>query len=126
MNAVGFARFLGWFSIGLGAFELLRGNALGRAIGMPDRTGLLRAYGAREVLNGLAILCEPSAPGPVWARLGGDLLDLGTLATALPYGRGQRRDLRVAVAAVTMATLLDLACGVLLSRPSPGHRRDAW
>ncbi len=116
MNGVGLARFLGYFSIGLGVFELLEGRTLGRALGLSDRVGLVRAFGAREVINGAAILRDPAAPGPVWARVGGDLLDLGVLATALPRGPRQARDLRIAVAAVAGVTLLDVVCGVLLSR----------
>lgn len=123
MNGVGIARFLGWFSIGLGLLELGAGKSLGRALGLGDRVAVLRAFGGREVLNGLAILRAPDAPGPVWMRVGGDLLDLGTLATALPYGEAQKRDLRIAVAAVAGVTVLDIACAVLLSRQAREERR---
>ena len=56
---------LGWFSIGLGLAELTAPDAVARFIGLRDdstTTSVLRAYGAREIGNGLAILMQPDNP----------------------------------------------------------------
>ena len=70
------AEGLGWFSIGLGMVELLAARPLGRALGMEDRSELLRAYGAREIVTGVGILTQPDPTPWIWGRLGGDVLDL--------------------------------------------------
>jgi len=49
MDARKMAKGLGWFSIGLGLAEIAAGRQIGRALGMEHRTGLLGAYGAREI-----------------------------------------------------------------------------
>jgi uncharacterized membrane protein len=76
---------LGWFSIGLGVAELLAPHAVARLIGIrPDSqtVSTLRAYGAREIANGVAILSDPDHPGWMWGRVGGDAVDLLTLVRA--------------------------------------------
>ena len=46
-----------------------------RAIGLEGREALIRAYGAREIATGLAILSTHHATAWVWGRVGGDALD---------------------------------------------------
>ena len=74
---------LGWFSLGLGLYEAVTPGHLARVLGMEGHKGLLRLYGFREISVGLAILSEPQ-PSAVWlwARAGGDALDLATLGAA--------------------------------------------
>jgi hypothetical protein len=50
------ARALGWFSIGLGAAEFLAPRVTARAVGMRGSEGVVKAYGAREIATGVAIL----------------------------------------------------------------------
>ena len=76
---------LGLFSIGLGIAELTAPSSLARFIGLrddPSTTSVLRAYGAREIGNGLAILMQPDNPTWLWSRVGGDLIGLASLASA--------------------------------------------
>ena len=87
------ARGLGWFSVALGAIELLAG----------------RRHGVREIVNGVALL-NTREPGPwMWARVVGDATDLATLASG-----GRRRDGRfdsgtaIALGAVAGVAALDL------------------
>ena len=57
------ATALGWFSLALGATELIAPRSLARAVGIPDvNTSTIRAFGVREVASGLAILARPIAP----------------------------------------------------------------
>ena len=110
------AQGLGWFSIGLGLAELLAARALARSMGMDDYAALIRAYGAREVATGVAILTRPDPTPWIWARVGGDALDLATLAVGLHEDNPRRANVGVAIAAVAGATALDLVCAVRLSQ----------
>jgi len=80
------ARFLGWFSIGLGTAELVAPGALRRAIGGGDRR-LIRLMGLRELAHGAGILTSARPTGWVWSRVGGDALDLAGLGTVARHGR---------------------------------------
>ena len=71
------ARGLGWFSIGLGIAEVLAPGHLARFLGMEERTELIRAYGAREIMSGIGIL----------VAAGSDALDLGSGGRQRPSPR---------------------------------------
>jgi hypothetical protein len=73
MNEMKVARGLGWFSIGLGLTEVIAGRSLGRALGMENKTWLLRAFGVREIAAGVAILSLDRPKAGVWARVAGDV-----------------------------------------------------
>ena len=101
------ARALGWFSIGLGVIELMAPGRLARGLGLDDREGLIRAYGARELASAVPTLCIDKAVG-LTARIAGDVLDLGTLATALGRDNPKRDNAVIATALVVGITVLDL------------------
>ena len=101
---------LGWFSIALGAAELFAPRALTRALGMEGHENVVRAYGAREVATGVAILMSHDPAPWVWGRVGGDALDLATLATGLRGDNPQRANVGMAIAAVLGVTALDAVC----------------
>jgi len=116
MNARKTARALGWFSIALGLVELLAPKRLGKAVGMPDRPGLLRAYGLREIASGALLLARPRKAPWVWARVGGDALDLATLGAALARGGTRRPGTWIATLLVLGVTVIDVLCGRQLAR----------
>lgn len=109
------ARGLGWFSIGLGLAEIIAPGKLAGALGLEGKETLLRAYGGREIGAGVWALSDTPAPA-IWARVGGDLVDLATLAAGL---RGadeeQRRNAFIALAAVGGITLVDLLTAMSLT-----------
>src|SRR5205085_5199685 len=72
------ARALGWFSIGLGVAELVAPGKLARMLGLEDKEGLIRAYGARELASAVPTLSVDKPVG-LASRIAGDALDLGTL-----------------------------------------------
>jgi len=120
------ARALGWFSVGLGLTELIAPGRLARALGLDDKEGLIRAYGARELASAVPTLSIDKPVG-LAARLGGDALDLGTLATALHRDNPKRHNAAIATALVAGITLLDLTAffGVKAAhRRSPGSDKD--
>ena len=105
------ARGLGWFSIGLGAAELLAPSELARLIGVRDTSrsrGILRALGARELAAGVGLLL-PRRPGRfLWSRVAGDVVDLALLGGAMALDRRTDSDrASLALAAVAGVTALD-------------------
>ena len=77
------ARGLGWFSIGLGLAEVLAPRALTRGLGMEGNEQLVQAYGLREIATGIGILSSDQPAPWIWGRVGGDALDMATLAGGL-------------------------------------------
>jgi hypothetical protein len=113
----GLARMLGWFSIGLGAAELLAPAQVADLAGLDeDRTDLVRFYGMREIASGVGILSQFREPTPwVWSRVAGDLLDLATLGAAMAGDNPRRGRAAGAMAMVLGVTALDMYCASQLS-----------
>jgi hypothetical protein len=102
------ARALGWFSLGLGLMELVAPRRMASQLGLRGRHRIVRGFGLRELVSGALILLDDGrSPKWLWARVAGDLLDLGVLETAHPYTRRRRRNLLAAKAAVVGATAMD-------------------
>jgi hypothetical protein len=106
---------LGWFSIALGLAELAAPKAICRALGMDGKEPLVRAYGVREVMTGISILASHDPTPWIWGRVGGDALDLATLATGLDDGNDKKDNVWGAMAFVAGVTAVDLACAQQLS-----------
>jgi hypothetical protein len=104
---------LGCFSIGLGVMELLAGRRVARSLGLEHRTGLIRLFGLRELVNGFALLRGRGTRAWSWARVAGDLLDLGLLATALSPRNLRRDRAALAAAGVLGIGVLDVANGAV-------------
>jgi len=106
------ARGLGWFSIGLGLWEVTAPESLGRILGMEDRTGLIRMYGLREITAGIGLLASEPTPDKLapwlWARVGGDALDIATLKSAATSENPKKENVGIALAMVAGITLLDV------------------
>lgn len=112
------AQALGWFSIGLGAAELIAPAAISRLIGTSTdgkHLALIRAMGAREVGHGIAILMHPESAPPVWSRVAGDAADLAFLGAAQRGDQVDRTRLFAATAAVAGVTALDFIYAQRLS-----------
>src|SRR3954462_1142776 len=102
------AQGLGWFSIGLGLTEVLAGRALGRSLGMEHRTGLLRAFGLREIATGIGILSQRRPAAWVWGRVAGDALDLAVLGSACTPDNPRRDNVLAAIGTGAGVTGVDL------------------
>jgi uncharacterized membrane protein len=115
------ARGLGWLSIGLGLAQIAAPGRVTRMIGVGDdeaNRNTMVAIGARELASGVGILARERPAGPVWSRVGGDLMDLALLGRALRSHNGQRNRLTAATAAVVGLTILDVLAGQSLARAS--------
>lgn len=114
------ARALGWFSIGLGIFELVAPGRIARGLGLEGKENLIQAYGARELASAVPTLSVDKSAG-LAARIGGDVLDLLTLSTALTRDNPKRGNAAFATALVLGVTLLDI---VAYAGVTTAHRRE--
>lgn len=115
-NGEGLANYLGWLSIGVGLAQALAPERLGEALGMEDRTDLIRAFGVRGIVKGMGILAQGHPTPWVWARVAGDALDLATLLTRIGPDNPKRGNVAAAVAAVAGVAVLDVMCATQLAR----------
>jgi len=104
------ARGLGWFSIALGAWELLRPRSTADATGSKSSSTLIKAYGLRELTTGIGLLTARDPEPWLWARVSGDALDLATLVTDLRSPHAKTRNTAIAIAAVLGVTVIDALC----------------
>src|SRR3981081_1564640 len=114
------AKTLGYFSIALGATELLAPRALCKASGLNGLERVVRAYGAREVATGLAILTSHDPAPWIWARVAGDMADIATVGTGLQQSNPKKENSALALTALAAVTLVDLACARGLSAEKGG------
>lgn len=98
------------FSIGLGLAELFATEKVGKAAGIPQKSGLLKAYGLREIMAGGLILAAPKSQTPLWMRVAGDFVDLLTLAPATRRNDepGGKQKATIAAAVVAGITAIDI------------------
>ncbi|MDB5409797.1 MAG: cyclase dehydrase [Rhodospirillales bacterium] len=114
------AKNLGYFSLAVGAVELLAPRMLCRMTGLRDHEALVRGYGAREVANGVAILASHDATPWVWGRVLGDTLDIATVIGALRGGNeGRFRAARTLLALIGISAI-DVLCAGGLSAEKGG------
>jgi hypothetical protein len=100
------ARALGWFSIGLGAIELLAPRRITRTLGMRGNEALVRAFGIREIASGIVTLSPDKQTG-LKSRLAGDGLDIAALLSAFRRDNPKRGNVGSALLMVGGVTLLD-------------------
>jgi uncharacterized membrane protein len=122
-NAEQLARFLGWFSIGLGITEIIAPRQLAEMIGVENKPGLFRLMGIREIGSGIAILSQEQPAGAVWSRVAGDMLDLALLGTQLDSNNPEREKTLAATMSVLGVTAVDLYTAKRLSEQSNGSGR---
>ncbi|WP_158043687.1 transcriptional regulator [Skermanella pratensis] len=116
------AQGLGWFSLALGLAQVAAPAGMARLVGVPDEEenrNAMRALGLREIASGLGILAtrHPARADWVWARVGGDAIDLALLGRAWASDRSGKQRVAAATAAVAGVMALDLLCG---------RRLDGW
>ncbi|MGE5651367.1 MAG: SRPBCC family protein [Bacillota bacterium] len=117
------AQALGWLSIGVGVAQLLAPRTVARAIGAPQSSGMLRAFGVRELASGIGILSQRRRQTWLWARVAGDAMDLALLGTAARSATSQRRRLALTAAAVTGVAALDVLAGMKYRQQQAAEHR---
>lgn len=122
------SKALGWFSLALGLAELAAPRGVARLIGVEgddENRRLLQALGLRELATGIVILARPAEPAGMWARVGGDMMDLTLLGSALKSERADRSRITAATAAVLGVTALDVLTGQRLGGRNGRDQRAA-
>lgn len=109
------AQGLGLFSLALGAVELFGARPLARWLGVEKHEGLIQAYGVREIATGIGILTSRDPTPWIWARVGGDALDIATLTVAVADDSTEQDRVAIALGAVAGATVLDVLCAKALT-----------
>ena len=122
-NTEQLARFLGWFSIGLGVAEIVAPRQLAQMIGVENKPGVFRLMGIREITSGIAILSQEQPAGAVWSRVAGDMLDLALLGSQLDANNPERQKTLAATMSVLGVTAVDLYTAKSLSQHSNGGSR---
>lgn len=118
-RADGVARALGWFSLALGAAQLVVPGAVARLAGVRDDRAsrrAARAVGLRGIVAGLGILTRERPSGVLLARAAGDAVDLALLGSARGLRRRDRGRIRAAEIAAVALAVVDIGCAWVLGR----------
>jgi hypothetical protein len=127
---------LGWFSLGLGAAQLIAPGLVNRVAGIEnDSTSRLvqRLVGVREVGAFAAIEADRPRPAlPIWGRVAGDCMDLALLGISWRRARAGTARLALTTASIVAVTGLDAYAASRLSAAEggigeigPHHRASA-
>jgi hypothetical protein len=117
MHLTSLAKPIGWFSLALGAAELLKGRDIARLHGVPNGKNVVRGFGAREIAAGIGVLARPGSPVPFLARAAGDVLDIGAAGYATRKAQGdKRRVAKASLATVAGFFVLDLMMARALAK----------
>jgi uncharacterized membrane protein len=112
------ARALGWFSLGLGFAQIAAPARVAQLIGVEDDVetiAVMRVLGMREIASGLGILTQPKPAPWLWARVGGDAMDLALLRRAISSPRTDHNRVAAATVAVAGIAAVDALCGTRLT-----------
>lgn len=114
------AKQLAWFSVALGAAELLTprlvASLAGARIGRRTSMTGVRLLGLREVASGFGILAQKNPAPWLWARVAGDVMDLALLGRTLVEPKAERARTMAAIASVVGVTAMDVKSALELTR----------
>ncbi|HVL50107.1 MAG TPA: SRPBCC family protein [Actinomycetota bacterium] len=106
------ARALGWFSLGIGIPQVLMPGRVNRLVGLENtliKRQVMRLVGFREIATGAGIFFSQPKPAEwLWARAGGDLMDLLMLKRAFGNPMSRKGRLLLATADVAVIGALDV------------------
>ena len=105
---IALARGLGWLSIGLGLIDTFGRRSVARRTGLPNEP-LIVLVGLREIASGIGLIAARDPMPWVWARVGGDALDLGALAMGVSARNPQRQGALAGLLIVAALTAVDVA-----------------
>jgi uncharacterized membrane protein len=115
------ARFLGWFSLGLGVPQTIMPGAVNRFLGIrDDRSARMwqRIVGVRELAAaaGILVIGWPRPVAWLWSRVAGDAMDLALLGAAFDSKNESTPRLTGAIGAVTAITVADVVTAERMTR----------
>lgn len=106
---------LGLFSLALGAVELFGSKRIAKTLDADGHEGLIKGFGAREVLAGVNLVAAPAVATNVWNRVAGDVMDIVATSAAAKNSPGNRATWG-ALAFVIGAAALDVWVALGLDR----------
>lgn len=112
-------RALGWFSLGVGLAALAAPHRIAHVVGLTHDAGnlaMLRAVGLREIASGVGILTQSNPSSWLWARVGGDAMDLAMLTRAMGNENADRGKVATATVAVLGVTAIDALASMQMSQ----------
>jgi uncharacterized membrane protein len=113
------AKGLGWFSVTLGALQIVAPAAVASIAGArvrPQTLKTMRLLGLRELASGIGIFSEIRTSAWLWARVAGDAMDIALLGATLASPKSQRVRTMTALGSVLGVTALDVASAIELTR----------
>lgn len=81
---------LGVFSLAIAAAELFAPRRIARALDAEGHEGLVKAFGARELLAGVNLVVAPAVATNVWSRAAGDVMDIAAAGAAVAHSPRNR------------------------------------
>ncbi len=121
-------RTLGWFSIVLGATQVVAPGVVDRVIGIEStraNRALVRGVGLQELAVGAGILSGRRPAAWLWARVAGDVTRVTLLSAALKSVDSRHRRVSLATAAVAAVGVLDVIASLRQRRPQEATGQDA-
>jgi uncharacterized membrane protein len=110
------ARALGWFSLGLGLAQVVAPRRVANLVGLAEESqAVMRVLGLREIASGIGILTQQRPEPWLWARVGGDAIDLALLGSAMSSPRANKQRVAAATAAVLGVTAADALASTRLT-----------
>ena len=120
------ARWLGWFSAGLGAVQLPAPGLVNRLVGVRDttRSRLCQRFVGLQELGLAGGIFSQRRPAPfLWSRVAGDVMHLGLLGTALGKSESRPRTY-AAIGSVAGIAALDAFAAVRTTRAAQAAGTD--
>lgn len=118
------ARCLGWLSVGLGLTDFFGRRKVAKLTGIHNAP-LIGITGAREILTGLGLILARDPAPWVWARVGGDVFDLGTLASGLTPHNPKRQGALIGLLMVVGIAAVDVTIAGRLHASAERQARRA-
>lgn len=81
---------LGVFSLAIAAAELFAPRRITQALDAQGHEGMVKAFGARELLAGVNLLVAPAVATNVWSRAAGDVMDIAAAGAAVAHSPKNR------------------------------------
>jgi uncharacterized membrane protein len=119
----GLQRALGWFSLGLGLAQIIAPEKVANLIGIERKNeslSMMRVVGAREIASGLGILTQSKSAPWLWARVGGDAMDIALLTSARSSPHADQNRVAAATAAVIGIAAIDALASTRQTTSSGG------
>ena len=99
---------LGQNAMGLGVWGTFFPHSVNRFLGMDANPQLVRlVFGLREFYTAFSLVGDPTRKETLWARVAGDIFDIGVLRSLDRPGNPKRGNVRLALGVVLAVTALD-------------------